>query len=143
MGFGELGFVLLAANPFAGLFVAIPFATFQLEYPAWVAALAGTPLAFLQVPFVDLGFDRLSRWPRWRNFIERRRSVRIERLIQSGGAFWPTLVIAPLIGPWILMALMRYGGVPMRRVALPMFLGLGWMAALVAAVCMAAPEVFK
>lgn len=143
MGYAEVAFALIAANPFMGLFVAIPYATFGLDYPAWAAALAALPFAFLQVPIIAVAYDLLQARPGWRAFLERRRSARVDRLIRSGGAFWPTLLISPLIGPWLAMSLYRYAGVPARKVALPMFLGLGWFAAVVAAVCTLAPELVR
>jgi hypothetical protein len=60
----------------------------------------------------------------WRDLLERRRSARIERLLQSRGGFWITFVLAPLIGPWLVMAFMRTVRVPQRRVALPIFLAM-------------------
>lgn len=138
-----LTFVALAINPIGGLVAAIPVAMLALSYPGWVAVAAGVPLAYVQVIVVDTCWSQLERWPAWRRMIEARRSARIARLMDSGGAFLPTLVLAPIIGPWVVMAFMRYAGVPQRRVAAPMLLGILWMAALLATACALVPSWFK
>lgn len=143
LGAGDLAFVTLAVNPVGGLLVAIPFATFQLGYPGWLSVVAGVPLAYVQVAVLDLLWAQLARIPAWHRFLERRRSPRIERLTASRGNFWLTLLLAPLIGPWLVMAFMRYAQVPQRRVALPILLGLGWSAAGIAAACALVPWVFR
>jgi hypothetical protein len=122
----DLAFVTLAINPFGGLWFAIPFALYHLHYPVWYTLLLGVPLAYVQVAAVDLGWALLARLAWWHRFLERRRSPRIERLTQRRGAFWLTVLMAPLVGPWLLMAFMRYAQVPQRRVALPILLGLSW-----------------
>ena len=73
-------------------------------------------------------------------FLERRRSARLERLCASRGAFWLTTALSPLIGPWLVMAFMRYAQVPLRRVALPLFLGLAWNGTAIALACAVAPR---
>jgi hypothetical protein len=121
---GSFAFVTLAINPLGGLLVAIPFAVFKLGWPAWLAVVAGTPLAYVQVLAVDLGWSQLTRIGGFYRFLDRRRSPRIERLTASRGNFWLTLICAPMIGPWLVMAFMRYAQVPQRRVALPILLGI-------------------
>jgi hypothetical protein len=140
---GDYAFVTLAINPIGGLLVAIPFAVFKLSYPAWLAVIAGIPLAYVQVLGVDLGWTWLARIPGWHRFLERRRSARVERLVASGGGFWLTLVLAPLLGPWLVMAFMRYAQVPQRRVALPILLGLSAGASAVGLVCAFAPRLLE
>ena len=137
---GDWAFITLSINPIGGLLVSIPFAVFQLGYPAWLAALAGTPLAYVQVLAVDLGWTFLARIPAWHRFLERRRSPRVERLLSARGGFWLTFATAPLLGPWLVMAFMRYAQVPQRRVAAPILLGIGCGAAGVACVCAWAPR---
>jgi hypothetical protein len=137
---GDLAFIVLATNPFGGLLFAIPLALFTLQYPVWLAVAAGVPLAYLQVVAVDVGWASLNQWPWWRRQLERRRSARLERLMASGGAFWPVVVLAPLLGPWVVMACMRYAQVPQRHVALPILLGLTWNASAIAAACVFVPE---
>jgi hypothetical protein len=136
---GDYAFVTLAVNPVGGLLVAIPFAVFQLGYPAWLAAAAGTPLAYVQVIAIDLAWTWLARIPAWHRFLERRRSPRVEKLLAARGGFWITFLLAPLIGPWVVMAFMRYAQVPQRRVAAPILLGIACGASCVAAVCAFAP----
>jgi hypothetical protein len=136
---GDFAFVVLSINPFGGLLISIPLAYFQLKYPAWLCVVAGVPLAYVQVVVIDGAWSVLDAQPWWRGFLERRRSKRIEKLVEGGAPFWPTLIIAPLIGPWLVMAFMRYAKIPQRHVALPILLGLGWGALLIMAVCIYAP----
>ena len=140
---GDWAFVVLSINPFGGLLVSIPLGYFHLHYPAWICFAAGVPLAYVQVVVVDGAWSFLDARPWWRRMLEKRRSARIEKLVQGGAAFWPTLVIAPLVGPWLVMAFMRYAQIPQRRVALPILLGLGWGAALIIAVCIFLPGVLR
>ncbi len=140
MNGGALAFITLAINPIGGLLLAIPFALLVLRQPIWWTLALGIPLAYLQVIAVDLCWDLLIQLPAWRRLLERRRSPRLERLAASRGAFWPTVVAAPLVGPWVLMAFMRFARVPQRRVALPILLGLGWNASAIAALCVLAPR---
>jgi hypothetical protein len=142
MGSQDVVFALLAANPFGGLLVAIPFAVLKLHYPAWLAIGAGTPLAYLQVAVVDTAWSALVRIPAWRRLLDRRRSPRVERLVASRGAFWITFAATPFLGPWLVMALMRYAQVRQRRVALPILASLACIAVAAALVCTVAPRAF-
>jgi hypothetical protein len=63
MGSTDFAFALLAANPFGGLLVAIPFAVLKLHYSGWLAIGIGAPLAYLQVAVVDAGWSLLVRIP--------------------------------------------------------------------------------
>lgn len=139
----DLAFALLAANPFGGLLVAIPFAVLKLHYPAWVATAIGAPLAYLQVVIVDTSWSLLARIPGWQRFLERQRSPRVARLVASRGAFWITFVATPLLGPWLVMAFMRYAQVDQRRVALPIFASLACTAAALACACAIVPRAFS
>ena len=136
-------FATLAINPIGGLVIAIPVAIFKLGYPLWLVVLAGVPLSYVQVIVVDAGWDQLNRMGWWRRLLESQRSPRIEKLMASGGSFWSTMIIAPLVGPWIVMAFMRYAQVPQRRVALPILLGMTVMASLITGLCFFAPEVVE
>jgi hypothetical protein len=138
----DLAFALLAANPFGGLLVAIPFAVLRLRYPIWLAIAVGAPLAYLQVAVVDVGWSWLARIPGWRRFLDRRRSPRVERLVASRGGFWVTFLATPFLGPWLVMAFMRYAHVAQRRVALPILASLACTAAVLALACALAPGVF-
>jgi hypothetical protein len=138
----DVVFVLLAANPVGGLLFAIPFAVLRLHYPIWLAIALGTPLAYLQVVVVDTAWSALVRIPGWRGFLGRRRSARVERLVASRGAFWITFAVTPFLGPWLVMALMRYAQVGQRRVALPILASLACIATTVALACTLAPRAF-
>jgi hypothetical protein len=142
IGAGDLSFVLLATNPIGGLLVAIPFAIFQLHYAVWLAALAGVPFAYVQVLVVDFGWDALIRIGWWKRLIERRRSPWIERLVASRGGFWITFLATPFIGPWLVMALMRYAQVRQRKVALPILLALTCTGGVIATACALVPRLF-
>jgi hypothetical protein len=132
----------LAANPVGGLALAIPFAVLKLHYPAWASIIAGVPLAYLQVPAVDGAWHLLNRAPVWTRLLERRRSPRVERLLASRGAFWVTFFATPFLGPWLVMAFMRYAQVTQRRVALPILLALTATAAVIAFACALVPHAF-
>jgi hypothetical protein len=140
---GDLAFVTLAANPVGGLLVAIPFALLKLHYPVWLTIVAGVPLAYLQVVAVDLFWSFLARSKWWNSMLERRRSPRVERLLASRGGFWITFVMSPLIGPWVVMAFMRYAQVPQRRVALPIMLALSCVAVVLSVLCTIIPAAFS
>jgi hypothetical protein len=137
-----LAFFLLAANPFGGLLVAIPFAILSLRWPAWLVVVASVPSAYLQVVLVDVGWSWLVRIAAWRRFVERRRSPRVERLVASGGGFWITFFATPLLGPWVVMAFMRYAQVRQRRVALPIALALLCSALVLVILCVVVPQLF-
>jgi hypothetical protein len=122
--------------------IAIPYAMLRLHAPGWLPVLVGLPLSYVQVLVVDGAWSVLAAWPPWHRFLERRRSARVERLLARRGSFWATAVAAPVIGPWLVMAFMRYANVPQRRVALPMLFGLGVNAIGIAAVCHFVPRLF-
>jgi len=138
----DLTFALLAANPFGGLLIAVPFSVLELHYPAWLAIALGAALAYLQVPAIDLAWTTLSRIPWFCRFLERRRSPRVERLLAARGAFWVTFLATPFLGPWVVMAFMRYAHVRQRRVALPILSALACTAGVVAALSELAPRAF-
>ena len=140
---GAYVFTTLAVNPIGGLVVAIPYAILRLGYPAWLVVVTGVPLAYVQVVAVDVGWTWLGRIGAWHRFLERRRSPRVERLIAARGGFWITLICTPLLGPWLVMAFMRYAQVPQRRVALPILLGLGLSATVTALLCVFVPRLFN
>jgi hypothetical protein len=84
---------------------------------------------------VDLAWNTLARASWWRGQLERRRNARVERLMASGGGFWITFVLAPTVGPWVVMAFLRYAQVPQRRVVAPILLALLTTATIVAIGC--------
>jgi hypothetical protein len=137
-----LAYVILAANPFGGLLMAIPFAILKLHWPAWLVVATGVPLAYLQVIVVDVAWESFTRIGGWQRFVERRRSARVERLVASGGGFWITFLATPLLGPWLVMTFMRYAQVRQARVALPILLALLCSAIVLASLCAVVPQLF-
>ncbi|MCX5789391.1 MAG: hypothetical protein NTX64_12920 [Elusimicrobia bacterium] len=142
MGPGDLFYVVTAISPTPGLLVAIPFAVIKLHYPAWLVMVTGVPLAYVQVLIVDYGWAVLERWPCWRSLIGRKRSPRLERLAASRGAFIPTAVLSPIVGPWLIMAVMRYARVPQRRVMAPILLAISLFALATTALSVYVPSMF-
>jgi hypothetical protein len=134
------GFVLLSINPFGGLLFSIPYAQNVLHVSPWLAALAGWPLAYVQVALVDLFWDALSRLAWFERAVHKRRTPRLDRAASSKHMFWFILAFGAFCGPWLVMAVMRYANVPQRRIALPMALCLGWNAAAIALVAVHAPR---
>ena len=139
----DLTYAFLAFQPFGGLLVAIPLGVLKLGYPWWITVLTGPPLAYLQVVVVDGLWSLLERWPWFLRTLERRRSPRIERLLAGGAGFWATFVAAPLVGPWAVMAFLRYGRIPQRRAALPILLAMLVVSVGITAVCVWAPAAFS
>jgi len=138
----DLAFYALAANPVGGLLAAIPFAMLKLHYPAWRAVALGVPLAYVQVLVIDGGWTLLARLPAWNRFLERRRSPRVERLMAARGGFWITFLATPFVGPWLIMAFMRYARIGQQRVALPILAALAVTAAGLAVACLLIPALF-
>jgi len=134
------GFVVLALNPFGGLLFAIPYAKGALDVSPWLAALVGWPLAYVQVLVVDIFWNGLGRIGWWQRLIERKRTPRLERMAASPHMSWLVLFFGCFIGPWLVMAVMRWARVPHLRIALPMALSLGWNAAAIAFLTAHAPR---
>ncbi len=139
----DWAFVGFAVSPLGGLLVAIPFATFELHYPPWLTLVAGVPLAYVQVIAVDALWLALSQLAWWTRILERRRSARVERLLAARGGFWITFLATPFLGPWLVMAFMRYAHVPHRRVGPPILLALVGTSALLIALCTFVPRLFR
>lgn len=139
---GLVAFVLLAINPIGGLLAAIPFAVLKLDYAPWAVVVGGVPLSYLQVVVVDVGWTRLERLAWWRRLIERSRGKWARRLVESRGSFWITFFATPFLGPWFVMALMRWAGVGHRVVALPIVLSLVTTSSIIAALCVFIPTLF-
>ncbi len=138
-----MAFLLLAINPIGGLLAAIPFAILKLDYPAWFTVVVGVPCCYLQVVVVDLGWSTLERWAWFKRTIEQRRGKWATRLIASRGAFWVTFGATPFLGPWLVMGLMRFAGVPHRHVAAPICASLVLTSSLIAALCVYVPAWFR
>lgn len=137
-----IAFVLLAINPIGGLLAAIPFALLKLDYAPWAVVVAGVPLSYLQVVVVDAGWTQFERWAWWRRLIERSRGKWAQRLIASRGSFWITYLATPFLGPWLVMALMRWAGVAQRVVAVPILLSLITTSVIIAGLCVFIPTLF-
>jgi hypothetical protein len=135
-----LGFVGLAVNPFGGLLFAVPYAKLVLGISPWIAAVVGVPLAYVQVVVVDLFFTTLLKFDWWHRLIQRRRTPRLERIVSSPHMFWLIALLGAFMGPWLVMAVMRYAQVPQRRIALPMLISLSWNAAAIALATIYAPR---
>ncbi len=139
---GDWTYVAFAINPVGGLLVAVPWGVFERQYAWPVLLLSGPPLGYVQVLVVDLLGGRLERLELWRRLFLRRRSPKVDRLLRSGGAFWPVFLLTPLVGPWLVMAAMRYAGVPQRQIALPVLSSLAALTALLVGACLAVPAWF-
>ena len=139
---GAIAFVLLAANPIGGLTVAIPFALLKLDFSPWVTVAVGVPAAYLQVLVVDGFWTTLERLGWWRRLIDRSRGKWANRLVASRGAFWVTFIATPILGPWLVMALMRWAGVTQRKIALAMVSSMLVASSTIAALCVFVPAVF-
>jgi hypothetical protein len=138
----DLAFYSMAASPVGGLLVAIPFAILKLHYSVWRAVALGVPMAYLQVLVIDAAWSLISRWGAFERFLSRQRSPRVERLLAARGGFWVTFLATPFVGPWLVMALMRYAQVRQRRVILPIGLALAVVATGIGVLCVTVPAWF-
>ncbi|MDB4987923.1 MAG: hypothetical protein JWN04_3101 [Myxococcaceae bacterium] len=136
-------FVLAGLNPFAGLFMAVPFAIFKMEWPPWLAVVTAVPLAFAQVIVVDVLWERLIAWPWFRGVIEKRRNEKMTNLLARDDAKLWLSILGVWAGPWLVTAFARFAGHSVGRVALPMLFGLTYIAVGTAAVCKLAPQLFE
>jgi hypothetical protein len=136
-------FALLAANPVGGLTVAIPVALLKLDFSPVPTVAVGVPLAYLQVLVVDACWSWLEKLGWWRRLIERSRGRWAERLVSARGAFWVTFVSTPILGPWLVMALMRWAGVGQRRVAFAILSSLTVASSVIAALCVFVPSLLE
>lgn len=137
-----LAFLLLAVNPIGGLLAAIPFALLKLGYSPWLVVFAGVPLSYVQVIVVDTGWTVLEKLGWWRRLIERSRGKWAQRLVSSRGSFWVTYLATPILGPWLVMALMRWAAVPQRVVGPPIFLSQCTASLIIALLCVLIPTLF-
>ncbi|MCI0669095.1 MAG: hypothetical protein L0Y64_01400 [Myxococcaceae bacterium] len=137
-----VSFGLVAFSPVGGMVAAIPLGMLAFQMPTWQVWLLGVVSAYAQVVAVDLAWSGLERLQWWRRLLERQQSPRLRRLLSAPGAFWPTVVLVPIVGAWVVMGLMRYAGVPQRRVAVPILVGLALFATVLCAGCALVPEWF-
>jgi hypothetical protein len=136
-----LVFLLTAFSPIGGMTAAVPLAILGFGFHGWSAAAVGVFAAWSQALVVDLAWRLLERRPWWQRWLERRRTGWAARRLQVGNRlFWPVLFLTPLIGSWVVMALVRLMGVPQRRIALPMVLGLSLLGVLLVLLCEHAPQ---
>jgi hypothetical protein len=131
--------LLAGLNPFGGLFVGIPLAMFKLGWPPWLAVICTVPLAYGQVVAVDVLWERLLAWPWWVRQIETRRSPKLVALMERKDAKVWIALFGLWVGPWLVAALSRYSGQPVRRVAVPILLSITYVAIGTAFVCLYAP----
>ncbi len=138
-----IAFALMAANPIGGLNVAIPFALLKLDFSPVPTVAIGVPLGYVQVLVVDACWSWLEKLGWWRRLIERSRGRWAQRLVASRGAFWVTFAATPILGGWLVMALMRWAGVPQRKIALAILSSLFLVYSVLAALCIFVPAAFK
>jgi hypothetical protein len=138
----HIAFALMAANPIGGLTVAIPFALLKLDFAPVPTVMVGVPLGYLQVLVVDGCWSWLEKLTWWRRLVERSRGKWAERLVASRGAFWVTFAATPILGGWLVMALMRWAGVRQRRVAPAILSSLLVASSAIAALCVFVPAAF-
>jgi hypothetical protein len=139
---GDWTYLGLGVSPIGGLLASIPWGMFEMHYPAWLVIASSPPMAYVQVIVIDALWSSFQRSSYFRRLIEGKRSPRVEKLLASRGSFWATLLATPLVGPWVVMAFMRYAQVPQRKVALPMLLSLLVVSAFFTAMCVYVPSFF-
>lgn len=142
MSAGDWFYVAQSINPVGGLLASVPWAILKLHYPLWVVLLSGPPLAYIQVIVVDLSWSYLRRISYINNLLEKKHSPRVERLFASGGAFLPVLIATPLVGPWVVMLVMRYAKVSQRQVFAPIALALTLVTGVLSILCLSLPDLF-
>ncbi len=119
--------------------MAIPLAIFQLEWSPWFVGLVTVPLVYVQVAVVDLLWDKLLSWPKARDFLQKRKSEKIERLLNRKYAGLWLAVFGVWAGCWLVMAMARFGGHRQSKVALPLLFGITYMVAAAVLICLYAP----
>lgn len=136
-----LVFLLTALSPIGGMTAAVPLGILGFGFHGWSVAAVGVVAAWSQAAVVDLGWRMLERRAWWQRWLSRRRSGwAAKRLRTEGRLFWAVLLLTPLIGSWVVMALVRLMGVPPRRIALPMVLSLSLLAVALVLLCEHAPQ---
>lgn len=136
-----LVFLLTALSPIGGMTAAVPLAILGFGFHGWSAAAVGVAAAWSQALVVDLAWRLLERRAWWQQWLERRRSSwAARRLRVDDRLFWSVLLLTPLVGSWVVMALVRLVGVPPRRIVLPMVLGLSLLAVVLVLLCEHVPQ---
>ena len=136
-------FLLVALSPVGGMVVAIPLGVLAFGFPPLVAAGLGVAAAWAQAALVDVAWSGLEHYGWWRRLLERQRRSSVVRCLTAPRAFWPTVLLTPLVGPWAVMGLMRYAGVTGRQVTPPILLGLALLAGGLCGACEWAPALFS
>lgn len=143
MNAGDWFYIGQSANPIAGLLASVPWAMLKLHYPLWIVVVSGPPLAYLQVIVADLLWSYLQRLSYVKNLLEKKRSPMIEKLLVSRGAFLPVFIATPLVGPWLVMLVMRYANVSQRAIAIPILLALTLVSVVLGVLCLTLPKIFS
>ena len=103
-------YCLQAMNPLMGLVGAIPLGIVVLKLaPVGVGALAG-PVSFVQIVLLHGLWEWLRRRPRLAAWLDRRRSERVEALLDRRGVFLAAIVATTLIGALPCYITLRYLG---------------------------------
>ena len=139
---GVASFVFFSVWPVPGIVASIPLAILKLDYPPLIVPLVATPLAFIQVLLVDVAWTQLQRLKPVRNVLEKKRSPRLDRILQSGGSFWPVFLGTPFLGPGLVMIFMRYANISLKKVGVPIFLSIFAVALVLTALCVFIPAWF-
>lgn len=140
---GDWFYVGQSINPIAGLLVSVPWAMLKMHYPLWLVLVSGPPLAYIQVIVADWSWSYLRRIRYVRNILEKQRSPRVEKLFASGGQFIAVFIATPLVGPWLVMLVMRYANVSQRQVMMPIMLALLFVSATLGILCLVVPRLFR
>ena len=120
---GWLVFTLQALNPIGGLTAAIPLGIYVLGLrPVPVALLAG-PLTFVTVLVLHVFWQALRSRPRAAAWLEARRSVRVERLLERRGATIAAALGGLTIGGTGSYVTLRFFGVSFDRFWAPLLAG--------------------
>lgn len=136
-----LAFLLTAFSPIGGMTAAVPLAILAFGFHGWSAAAVGVVAAWTQALVVDVAWRSLERRGWWQRWIARQRAGWAGRRLRfADRLFWPVLLLTPLIGSWVVMALVRLMGVPQRRIALPMVLSLSLLGVALVLLCEHAPQ---
>lgn len=140
---GDWFYIGQSINPIAGLLVSVPWAVLKMHYPLWLVVVSAPPLAYLQVVGADLLWNYLKRITYVKNLLEKKHSPRVQKLFASGGRFIPVFIATPLVGPWLVMLVMRYANVTQRHVMLPIMLALVVVSFVLGLTCLIVPTAFS
>lgn len=143
MSTGDWVYIGQSINPIAGLLASVPWAILKLHYPLWVVIVSGPPLAYVQVIVADLLYSALRRLSYVNRLLEKKRSPWVEKLLASNGSFLTVFIATPLVGPWLVILVMRYANIGQRQVAIPILLALTFVALSIGVLCTTLPSFFS